>query len=72
MKRRNKDTKKLSNILELLIPEVPLPSKYKNHRLKGNFHDCWECHIEPDWLLIYKKLSKTLLLIKTGTHADLF
>jgi mRNA interferase YafQ len=49
-----------------------LPIKNRNHKLKGNFKDYWECHIEPDWLLIYKLTSTEVILARTGTHADLF
>jgi mRNA interferase YafQ len=51
-----------------------LPAKYKNHRLKGNFQGLYECHISPDWLLIYAKndIIRLIKLIRTGTHFDLF
>jgi len=46
--------------------------KYKEHRLSGNFNGYLECHIEPDWLLIYKIVGKDLYFARTGTHSDLF
>lgn len=51
-----------------------LPVNYKPHKLSGNYKECWECHIKPDWLLIWKQNDKelTLLLLDTGTHSDLF
>jgi mRNA interferase YafQ len=51
-----------------------LPSKYKPHKLVGDYRDCWECHLNPDWLLIWQTDDKknVLLLIRTGTHSDLF
>ena len=55
-----------------LINEKPLEAKHKNHKLKGDFVGYWECHIEPDWLLIYKKTATEIFLVKTGTHSDLF
>lgn len=55
MKKRRKNIKKLHVLLSLLIAEKSLPSKYSNHKLTGDYRDFWECHIEPDWLLIYRK-----------------
>jgi mRNA interferase YafQ len=70
--KRGKDMKKLEEILRLLVNKQILPIKNRNHKLKGNFKDYWECHIEPDWLLIYKLTSTEVILARTGTHADLF
>ncbi len=72
MKRRNKDLSKLKEVLEILVSGKNLPSKYRNHKLTGNYRGYWECHIEPDWLLIYKKTSSIIILERTGSHADLF
>ncbi len=55
----------------LRIP-VPLPAKNKDHNLTGNYIGFRECHIAPDWLLIYKQTDSELLLDRTGTHSDLF
>jgi mRNA interferase YafQ len=63
---------KLSHIISLLQNNKPLPTKNRNHKLKGNYVDCWECHIEPDWLLIYKLTSTELILIRMGSHSELF
>ncbi len=71
-KKRGKNLKKLLDIVALLLKEKPLPAKNRNHKLQGEFKDFWECHIEPDWLLIYQKGSNTIVLSRTGTHADLF
>ena len=71
-KKRGKDMLKLKHIIQLLIDEQPLPPKNRNHKLQGEFKDCWECHIEPDWLLIYKKTAKEIIFARTGTHSDLF
>jgi len=71
-KKRGKDTQKLDKIIDLLIKEKPLPERYRDHFLTGDYKDHRECHIEPDWLLIYLKSKKTLMLVRTGTHADLF
>ena len=61
-------------VLSILRCEEPLPEKYKDHALKGDFSGHRECHIEPDWLLIYKVENDmlTLTLTRTGTHSDLF
>lgn len=61
-------------VLEILVNEQPLPSKYKDHGLSGNYTDYRECHITPDWLLIYKIDHDLLILTltRTGTHSDLF
>jgi mRNA interferase YafQ len=71
-KKRGKDIEKLKHIIELLLKEKPLPAKNRNHKLKGEFEGCWECHIEPDWLLVYQKTDTEIILLRTGTHSDLF
>lgn len=70
--KRGYDIKKLQLILKLLVEKKQLPEKYKDHYLIGNYKDCKECHILPDWLLIYKISNDTLILIRTGSHSDLF
>ena len=70
--KRGKNMNKFKEIISLLIENKPLPKKNRNHKLLGNYKDCWECHIEPDWLLIYKKTSTSIILSRTGSHADLF
>lgn len=74
MKKRGYNLKLLKEVVDLLINEMELPLKYKNHQLTGNYIGYMECHIRPDWLLIYKiEKSKLLLtLTRTGTHSDLF
>lgn len=72
MQKRNKNVKKLLDVMDILIEIKPLDKKYKNHSLIGNYHDRMECHIEPDWLLIYKIDSDTIIFERTGTHSDLF
>lgn len=71
-KKRGLDMSKIKDIIEDLINEKPLAAKHKNHKLKGNFVGYWECHIEPDWLLVYKKDDKHIYFARTGTHSDLF
>jgi len=72
MLKRGKDKEKLRTVVELLMAQQTLPAKYKKHLLVGNWQGFHECHIEPDWLLIYQIIDKELVLVDTGTHADLF
>lgn len=76
IKRRNKDINKLIKVVNLLSHNEILEIKYKDHALSNSllFKNCRECHIEPDWLLIYKKNDKELILflMATGSHSDLF
>ena len=71
-KKRSKDLGKLQKIVKKLASNSKLPELHREHLLKGEFHDFYECHIEPDWLLIYKKKKNALYLARTGTHSDLF
>jgi mRNA interferase YafQ len=72
MKKRGKDLSKLKEILYFLTEEKPLAIKLRDHVLVGNYVGRRECHIEPNWLLIYKKDCDTIILERTGTHSDLF
>lgn len=72
VKKRGKNIDRLKAVLEILLEGKPLPVKNRNHKLKGDYQDYWECHIEPGWLLIYKKTDLEIILARTGTHADLF
>ena len=74
MKKRGKDLDKLTVVLKLLQNSEELPAKYKDHALTGNYIGCRECHIEPDWLLVYEIINEELiiLLLTTGSHSDLF
>ena len=74
MKKRGKNISKLINVLSLLATGNPLPLQYRDHSLTGNLQDFRECHIEPDWLLMYQIFEDTLILsaTATGTHVDLF
>ncbi len=60
------------DVLKLLLKGVILPERYKTHRLIGNYSPFWECHIYPDWLLIYEYSETEIILRRTGTHSDLF
>jgi mRNA interferase YafQ len=72
MLNRGKPKKKIKEVLKKLIDEEQLDARYKDHKLVGNLKDRRECHIEPDWLLIYKKTSDEIIFERTGTHSDLF
>ncbi len=74
VKKRGYDISLLTDIIKMLAAGEPLPQKNKDHQLSGDYADCRECHITPDWLLIYE-LSETelfLYLTRTGSHSDLF
>ncbi|MBP5449474.1 MAG: type II toxin-antitoxin system YafQ family toxin [Spirochaetales bacterium] len=73
MKKRGKNIQKLIDILDKLIMGEPLPVKNHDHQLTGNLKDFRECHIEPDWLLMYQISDSELILTATatGSHADL-
>jgi mRNA interferase YafQ len=70
--RRGKDMTKLRELILLLIEGEPLPPRYKDHSLGGDWKHHRDCHIEPDWLLLYKIAGQDLYLVRTGTHSDLF
>ena len=74
MLKQHKDMSRLKNIVDMLANGETLPPKYKDHNLTGNFIGCRECHIEPDWLLIYKfnKNELELILLHTSSHSSLF
>ena len=74
MKKRGKDMSKLSIALNLLAGRKPMPERYFDHQLTGNLKDFRECHLEPDWLLVYQVYEDILVLSATGTgtHSDLF
>jgi len=70
--KRQRDLSKLDAIITDLQKGKALLVKNKNHKLKGNYIGCHECHVEPDWLLIYQTVPDELILVRTGTHSDLF
>lgn len=76
VKKQGKDISKLDNVIKLLTNGIMLEPKYRDYKLYDNkkFKDCRECHIEPDWLLIYKTDNNQLilLLVETGSHSELF
>ena len=74
IEKRGYDTALLEKVLEILCAEQALPQRYRDHALTGNYRGHRECHITPDWLLIYKIENDILILTltRTGSHADLF
>jgi mRNA interferase YafQ len=72
MERRNKDIKKLKKLMALIIAEAPLPRSCHEHLLHGDYEGCTECHVEPNWLLVYRFEDDIVHFARTGTHADLF
>lgn len=73
-KKRGLNFQNLKDVVTLLACNKKLPIKYQDHSLTGNFKDCRECHIQPDWLLIYSidKNNLILHLLRTGTYSDLY
>ena len=72
MIKRGSDPESIKSIIRMLIDEMPLERKHRDHLLIGNFKDRRECHIEPNWLLIYRLEENSIIFERTGTHADLF
>ena len=72
MLNRGKTKEKIKEVLKKLINEEQLAPRFKDHKLIGNLKDRRECHIEPDWLLIYKKTRDEIIFERTGTYSDLF
>lgn len=71
-KKRGKNFSKLQDVIKLLECGSILPREYCNHKLTGNYKNRWECHLEPDWLLIYTQDKHLITLERTGSHSDLF
>ena len=71
-KKQQLDLKILENIIDLLKTGQKLPSKYRDHNLVGNYKNCRECHLKPDWLLIYEVINNRLILHRLGSHSELF
>ena len=71
-KSRGKDLERLWRVVDRLLNERPLEARHRPHRLSGNWSGAWECHVEPDWLLIWTRHEDALVLVRTGTHSDLF
>ena len=72
--KRNLSEELLFDVVKMLADDVELPARFHDHPLIGNYLGCRECHLQPDWLLIYRKTEDglVLILVRTGTHSDLF
>ena len=72
--KRGLNIAKLQAAANILAETGTLPIQYRPHKLTGNYSGCWECHIEPDWLLVWEQddYRLTLLFLHTGTHSDIF
>jgi len=71
-KKRGKNIELIKELMRLIIEGMPLPSCYLDHQLKSNWSGFRDAHIEPDWLLIYKRSEDYVRFERTGTHSDLF
>jgi mRNA interferase YafQ len=71
-RKQGRDLDKLEEIVDLLQEENPLPVRCRAHPLRGNWSGHWDCHIAPEWLLVYRLTAKELILVRTGSHSDLF
>ena len=72
MQRQGRELENLKRVLETLVKGEPLAAKYRDHVLVGQYKGTRECHIEPDWLLIYELAETEIVLIRSGSHSDLF
>jgi len=72
MGKRGKSPEKVKKVIKKLVNEKRLDANYKDYKLIGNYTGRRECHIEPDWLLIYKITGSEIIFERTGTHSDLF
>lgn len=72
MMKRGKSDALIKEVITILANEVALDEKYQDHPLIGNYAGTRECHIEPDWLLIYLQKDEDIVMVRTGTHSDLF
>ncbi len=70
--RHGKNIEKLKTIVRILLSGTPLDPIHRDHKLSGNYEDRRDCHIEADWLLIYKFEEEFIIFERTGTHSDLF
>ena len=73
-RRRRLDEDRLNEVIKMLLSGEPLPANLHNHLLTGDYKGYWECHVNPDWLLLYEKDTeiRIISLYRTGTHADIF
>jgi mRNA interferase YafQ len=72
LQKRGYDMEKLRRVMKCLISGEPLEERLKDHPLRGKYAGARDCHIEPDWVLIYAIVDDELRLLRTGAHTDLF
>jgi mRNA interferase YafQ len=72
MKKQGANMQRLKVIIEALCARQPMPPGIRGHALSGEWKGCRDCHIAPDWILIYERAENNLILYRTGTHSDLF
>lgn len=70
--KQGADLSKLESVIRILVAQSPLDERLRDHALTGNWHGYRDCHIQPDWLLLYRVVDDELQLARTGSHADLF
>ena len=72
--KRGLNMRLITDAMEMLKATGSLPATYRPHKLSGQFSNCWECHIQPDWLMTWQQndTELTLLFLQTGTHSDIF
>jgi mRNA interferase YafQ len=71
-KRQRLDLSLLEDVVARLRQQTSLPPRFRDHSLTGNYKNCRECHLHPDWLLIYEVIENTLILHRLGSHSELF
>lgn len=71
-RKQGNDLDKLEAIVNLLQEQERLPARCRPHPLRGDWTGHWDCHVEPDWLLLYRLTGKELVLVRTGSHTELF
>jgi len=72
LRSSGKDLSKLAAVIDALAAGETLAESYRDHTLIGNYLGCRECHVSPDWLLIYQTTETELILVRTGSHSELF
>ncbi|MGA1996560.1 MAG: type II toxin-antitoxin system YafQ family toxin [Bryobacteraceae bacterium] len=72
VEKQRRDLDRLDELVNLLQARQPLPSRCRPHVLRGNWPGHWDCHVSPDWLLLYRVTETKSILVRTGSHAELF
>ena len=72
MRKRGADMERFRAVVEVLCSRRPLPAEFRDHALSGAWKGCRDCHVAPDWVLIYERIENNLILYRTGTHSDVF